>query len=355
MIDAVIGRGRFHPEHPLARGMQTERQLVRALMPLLVALLAVGFSKPALAQDDPRSAARSHYERGLGLVESGAYQAALAEFERAYEKSPHFAVLYNIGLCHVALGHRPEAVAALRTYLEQGGPQIPDERRKSVEAQLAELEARFAEITITTDRPGTVVSVDGREIGRTPLAKPIRLPPGAHEISAFAEGAPKATRNIEVGEAERRTIDFTFAPGPLAASPAAAPVAQTERPQPPLLALDYPRPHADVRESGPYKTVGYVLAAAGVAVGVGGFAHYFWNRERYDEWRTENDRLKTAPPSQSYHDRVVANNVLADSIEGAEKVTVGLFVASGLLVGGGVTLIVVDPGSGASVAYGGTW
>jgi hypothetical protein len=335
--------------------MQTESRLVHALRLLSVIIVVLGLSKVALADDDPRSAARSHYERGLGLVESGAYQAALTEFERAYEKSPHFAVLYNIGLCHVALGRRPEAVAALRTYLEQGGPQIPDERRKSVEKQLAELEARFAEITITTDRAGAVISVDGREVGRTPLPKPLRLPAGAHEISAVTEGAPKATRNIEIGEAERRTIDFTFAPGPPAAPAAvAAPAAQSERP-PSLLALDSPKPRTDARESGPYRTVGYVLTAAGVAAGVGGFAHYFWNRSRQGDWESEHESLKNGPPSPDFHDRAVANNELADSIEGAEAVTVGLFVASGVLIAGGVTLIVVDPGSGARVAWRGTW
>ena len=170
-------------------------------------------------------------------------------------------------------------------------------------------------------------------------------------------GAPKATRNVELGEAERRTIDFAFAPAPLETSPdqAAAAAAPTERPQPPLLALDYPRPDGDRRESGPYRTVGYVLAGAGVAAGIGGFAHYLWNRSRHGDWETEHESLKNAPFSASYHDRAVRNNELADSIEGAEKVTVGLFVASGVLLAGGVTLIVVDPGSGARVAFGGTW
>lgn len=334
--------------------MHTNRRLLRIFELLLVSVLVLGTERTARAQDDPRAAARSHYERGLGLVESGAYQAALAEFERAYEKSPHFAVLYNIGLCHVALGRRPEAVAALRTYLEQGGTQIPEDRRRSVEAQIADLEARFAEISVTTDRPGTVISVDGREVGRTPLAKPIRLPAGAHEISAVAQGMPKATRNIDVGEAERRTIDFTFAPAPAAAT-TGQPATTAERPQPPILALDYPRPHADSGKSGPYRTVGYVLTAAGVAAGVGGFAHYFWNRGRYGDWQSENDSLKNGPPSPGYYDRAVANNELADSIERAEAVTVGLFVASGVLIAGGVTLIVVDPGGGASVAWRGTW
>jgi hypothetical protein len=335
--------------------MQTERRPVQAFKLLLVFVLVLGFPRAALADDDPRSAARSHYERGLGLVESGAYQAALAEFERAYEKSPHFAVLYNIGLCHVALGRRPEAVAALRTYLEQGGPQIPDERRKSVEAQLAELEAKFAEITITTERPGAVISVDGREVGRTPLPKPIRMPAGTHEISAAAEGAPRATRKIEVGESERRTIDFAFAPAPPPAAAAAAPTAHAERPQPPILAPDSPKPRTDTRESGPYRTVGYVLTAAGVAAGVGGFAHYFWNRSRQGDWESEHESLKNGPPSPEFHDRAVANNELADSIEGAQGVTVGLFVASGVLIAGGVSLIVMEPGSGASVAWRGTW
>jgi tetratricopeptide (TPR) repeat protein len=327
---------------------------VRALKLLLLLVLVLGSVGIARANDDPRAAARSHYERGNELAGNGAYETALAEFRQAYEKSPHFAVLYNVGLCHVALGRPVEAIDAFRKYLAEGRSEVPAARRDEVEAQIATLESRLAELTITTDRPGARVFVDGRELGQTPLG-PVRLDPGKHEVSASLEGAPTATRTVELHEAERRTVDFTFALPSRAPTPASAPTPAPKTAPPLLLDPSHPPKHADSSASGPYHTLGYTLAGAGAVVGGGALAHYFWNQGRHDDWEAEHARLRKGPTSPGYYDRVVANNERAASIERASAVTIGLFVASGALLTGGVTLIVVDPGAGASVAWSGRW
>jgi hypothetical protein len=335
--------------------MQTERRVVRAFQLMVVVLLCVGTVGVARADPEPRAAAREHYERGLTLAENRAYDAALAEFDLAYAKSPHFAVLYNIGLCQVALGRPLPALEALSRYLREGGAEVPSERRAQVEAQIAELESRFAELSVTADRPGTLIAVDGREVGRTPLERPLRLPAGAHEISAATDGALVASRRIDLGEKEQRTVDFAVASAamPNVASPAFP--ASPEHLPPPLLGLDYPSEREEPAASAPWRTAGYVLAGAGIAAGVGGIVHYAWNRGRHDDWQAEQDRLSSEPPPVDYHERAVANNELADSIGHASAVTVGLFVASGALLAGGVALVVVDPGGGATVAWSGTW
>jgi tetratricopeptide (TPR) repeat protein len=334
--------------------VQTKRCLVRALRLLLLLALVLGSVGTAHASDDPRAAARSHFERGNELAGNGAYEAALAEFRQAYEKSPHFAVLYNVGLCYVALGRPVEAIEAFRKYLAEGRSEVPTARGDEIEAQIATLEFRLAELSVTTDRPGARVLVDGRDVGQTPLAGPVRLSAGKHDVSASLEGAPTASRTVELREAERRTVDFTFAlsaEGPTPqSSPDAAPKAAPSR----ILAQNPPE-RADSSESGPYRTLGYALAGAGAVVGGGALAHYFWNQGRHDDWEAEHARLGNGPTAPGYYDRVVANNERAASIERASGVTVGLFVASGTLLAGGVTLIVVDPGSGASVAWSGRW
>ena len=125
--------------------------------------------------------------------------------------------------------------------------------------------------------------------------------------------------------------------------------------QPPLLGHDDPGQREQPSASDPWRTVGFVLAGAGVAAGVGGVVHYAWNRGRHADWEAEKTSLEQQPPPVDYHDRAIANNELAESIDNASAVTVGLFVASGALLAGGVTLVVVDPGRGARVAWSGTW
>jgi hypothetical protein len=326
---------------------------VRARWGVFVALLAFGHACTARANGEPRAEARVHYERGLALADERSYAEALVEFEKAYDQSPHYAVLYNIGLCLVALGRPLDAVETFSRYLREGGAEVPEERRTQIQARIAELEARFAELTITADRGGTLVTVDGREIGRTPLERPVRVPAGVHEISATLDGVPVVRRRIELAETERRTIEFAFAPFPIAT---VAPVLSAPVSSPgPLVMPEQAQPRDMPVASDPWRTAGFVLTGAGIAAGVGGLVHYAWNRGRHEDWKAEQARLTAVPPPLDYHERALENNELADSIERASAVTVGLFVASGALVAGGVTLVVVDPGSGATVAWSGTW
>src|SRR5690348_12705741 len=59
-------------------------------------------AQPAAAATEPGApdrsvrAARSHFQRGVVLYRSGAYDAALAEFSRAYDAAPNYRILYNL-------------------------------------------------------------------------------------------------------------------------------------------------------------------------------------------------------------------------------------------------------------------
>src|SRR5262245_61199389 len=94
-----------------------------------VALAVLLASTAAFADDDPHSAAREHFARGVELVDEGAFEQAAHEFQRAYDLEPNAAVLYNMGQAFAAAGRPVEAVSALARYLEAGGAAIPSTRR----------------------------------------------------------------------------------------------------------------------------------------------------------------------------------------------------------------------------------
>src|SRR5262245_19134326 len=110
-------------------------RMVRIAAGLLLVLLALATGAREARADDAREAARAHFARGLALAAKGGYQEALDEFNRAYEISPQFAVLYNIAQCQVALGHPLAAIDALSLYLRDGGDRIPALRLQQVQLQ----------------------------------------------------------------------------------------------------------------------------------------------------------------------------------------------------------------------------
>jgi hypothetical protein len=237
--------------------------------PLLMLLCLVIHSGHALAQTNPQAEASQHFERGIALAKQKAYPEAIVEFNQAYQKSPHFSVMYNLGQAYVAIDQPVYAVEALRRYLIEGKTEIPASRREQVEATLIAQEQRIATVTLRCDAVGAVVRLDGVEMGRTPLAGPIRLNAGKHHFDATLSGYQPWEQGLSLAGTEQRTIDIRFSP--LVAAPAKAATTVPVAPQPspvtaPMVQAAAPGPgqthaSAPVSATAPQPTTLAVVAA----------------------------------------------------------------------------------------------
>lgn len=161
-----------------------------------------------------RETAHAHLARGNELAARNQYGAALREFTDAYATDGDFAILYNIGQCHVALGHPVEAIDAFSRYLAEGGDRVPSGRGDLLGAQVAMLQSRIAELTIAVVGPDARVVLDGRDLGRTPLPRPIRLNAGSYHVTVTPDTGPTVSRDVTITEAQRMrlTIRLPFLP-----------------------------------------------------------------------------------------------------------------------------------------------
>jgi len=341
----------------------------------LLLVLTLG-SPEALAQnldegaETPRSEARTHFDHAVELAARGEFEQALAEFEAAYRVSPNFAVLYNIGQAHIELGQPVPAIAVLEQYLSEGALDISPERAEATRAQIAEQRAQTAELSLDVQPAGASVELDGRFVGHAPLLRPIVLGAGVHSVTARAPGSAPLTRQVTLarGEHQRLGLSLISPQSPALAGPKGAALPATEAK---VLSIGPPTPTADAGvkaepEPSRHAWLGYVLGGIGLAAGGVALGHYFYNRERYRDWQAEHDELSGDPPPDDYRARQIDNNELAASIEQASRVTVGLAVASGVLVAGGISVLVVDAGRHPaeqraarspelSLSLGGTW
>ncbi len=207
--------------------------LFQRAMPLVVLLLLTALSRPAHAADDARTVARESYARGVELANTGDYQRALAEFQRAYELSPHYAVLYNIAQAERALGHSSQALEAFESYLRLGAEQIPAERRLEVEAAIEALK-------------------------KEPASEPAPEPPQP------------------------------AAPGPV-------PVAPEPPPRQSRVPANVPSAPVAEPSDGAQRTLGYALGILGLGLGGAAIAHWRWNDGRYDDWKASYDAYQEQP------------------------------------------------------------
>lgn len=278
----------------------------------------------ALAANDPKTEARQHFDRGVALAEQKSYEDAAVALNRAYELSPDFAVLFELGQVHIGAGQPVRAVQALGRYLTEGGAQIPEEKRKQVEAQIVEQEARIATVTVKADLSGAVIRVDSVEVGRTPLPTAIRLGAGVHTVDASLAGYLPYEQRLELTGGEHREIEFTFrqqTPGAGAASLVSSPAMGG----------------AGISRS----TVAYVVGAVGIAaVAVGaGFGFQALGKRR------DSDR---ECPQDQCTQRGVDLNDQAKTAALVADITIGV----GLVAVGVATYLLLRPGATAAPAPG---
>jgi hypothetical protein len=187
--------------------MRTSVKEIVFILGLLVAVTA-----PQVAQAGAKEDARKHYDRAIELVDDGQLPEAIVEFQRAYDLTKHFFVLYNIGQVYVSLAKPVEAIAAYEGYLVGGGKNIPAGRRTEVEKEIARQKSRIAVLTFQILPDGATVRVDGSEIGKSPIVQPLSVGIGEHVVSATADSHEPADVRVTVAGEDRRIVELTLAP-----------------------------------------------------------------------------------------------------------------------------------------------
>jgi tetratricopeptide (TPR) repeat protein len=328
----------------LVRYMQMRPLVVRAASCFVVVFLLLGLGQARAAEAPSEEAAMKHFARALELVDQSDFQGALQQFKDAYAAKPHFAVWYNIAQAHISLGQPLEAIEALLRCLREGQDQIPPEKRLQVEEQIKSLEAFLGELEVTTEPSGALLTVDGREIGRTPLSEPIRLVAGMHKIAASLDGRPTVERTVSM-QRERRYQLYLQLPSP----PPQAPKAGTADAI--LRSSEVERIEPTPVRSRLRVALPYVVASAGIILAGATVPAYLWERDAYHKWQNAQPALQKANQgSPAYADAAKENNRLADSVTTAKYTLWGLAIASGALIVGGGCLYYFDRPSTASSA-----
>ena len=232
-----------------------------------VFLVAIGSGSLARADTHDPTAAEALFLAGRDAVQRGSYDVACPKFAESERLDPAAGTLINLADCEEHVGsvahaweHWREAV----DMLAPGDPRLPAVKQRGVA-----IEKRVPHLTVRVGPgapEGTTVTRDGIEVGVAALSLPLPADPGEHTVIAAAPGHRPASFKVTLVEGQ--TQEVVVSPGE-----AEAPV---EKPAPPVVLTPLPPPvvaegpPASPRESHGTRTLGFVLAGAGVAsIGVG--------------------------------------------------------------------------------------
>jgi tetratricopeptide (TPR) repeat protein len=163
-----------------------------------IVLFALLVAAPARADDEAKASARQHYERGVTQYNLGHFNAAIPEFEKAYELESVPVLLYNIAQAHRQLGNNERAIFFYRRYIE-AAPKAAN--RADVERRIRELEEVVRKQGEAKSKPPTQVEPIAGDVGgggrpgeTASAASPaVTAPPAASSLSAATTPSAAST------------------------------------------------------------------------------------------------------------------------------------------------------------------
>jgi len=164
--------------------------------------------------------AGERYTRGLALYGDGEFLLALVEFERAYQLSNNYKVLYNIGQVRIQLGRYAKAKEALEQYLKAGGSSLTADRTQAVNKDLSTLAERTASLNIVSSEVGADISLDGKVIATSPLTEPLIVDAGEHNLVLHKTGFYDAAQSVTLAGHDQAELKIELKPIPVGAAQA---------------------------------------------------------------------------------------------------------------------------------------
>jgi hypothetical protein len=254
------------------------------------ALLVLGPSALAFGQEDEPGAGPSTsssgnaddlVEQGIALRRSGQDTQALAVFLRAEALEPGSArIQVHLAATHQALGEWEAADRYLTRALAQTNDPYVQRHQSMLAAARRRIDAHIGSLEVSGGPVGTQISLNGRVVGKLPLAETVRIEGGIYTLEARLSGHYPVTRSVAIagGSLVRESLRLQ----PVSSSTAAS------------ASVEALPPEAAEATSSSGSPAWLTWTLAGLAVGAAAGTAYAWTeRESHaDNWNNDDACLR---------------------------------------------------------------
>lgn len=250
------------------------RERMTRLRLATVLFLCTGLTSLCAHAGDKQEAEK-HFRAGVSLQKVEDFEAAIAAFEASLRLHPTKSALFNLANCLRATHRYGEAIQAFERLQREYGDTLDAPMREAVERQLRELRNLSASLALEVEPDGAEVLIDGKLVGRAPLAEPLLLSPGLHDVEVRLEGYEPARIRIDLVSRQRADRRITLTETEQAPPPPVSPPPPKPETAPVAGPAPQPPPRPDDQGSS-FTTVGWITTGAGLAMLAAGTATGIW-------------------------------------------------------------------------------
>lgn len=154
--------------------------------------------KPRTVAEELPADARREWNAGLTLFGDGNFKAAIVQFQRVYDMTKNPRVLPNLALAYKNAKNYAKALQTFERAIAEGGSVFAPKDLQDLKDSAAALRPYVSTLEITSNEAGATVTIDGEEIGTTPLPKPVDVSVGSHQVTVAKKDFRDQTRTVDV-------------------------------------------------------------------------------------------------------------------------------------------------------------
>jgi hypothetical protein len=176
-----------------------------AIVLFLATLLA--FASPAVAQGSVAEM-QKHLVAGERAAANKKWGDALASFRKAHAAKASAATASRVANALYQLDRTLEAHDAYKSLLAEHGSLMFQKSKKQAADRLEELAEKFGTLSVTVSEPGAAIRVDDEDVGKSPLAAPVRLLVGPHSVRVSMRGFESYSEAVKVVAKREAKLDI---------------------------------------------------------------------------------------------------------------------------------------------------
>lgn len=167
---------------------------------------------PASASASATTEARALFRAGKELHDAGDVERALDFFRRSNAVLPSKGASLNIANSLDLLGRLDEAYEAYEDAVAGFGGKFDPDDKATIPLKMRELEGKLGAVFVSADAAGGAVVIDGRDRGKLPLSRALRLMPGSHTVRVMKDGFRTFEEQLTVKVGETVKVDARLEP-----------------------------------------------------------------------------------------------------------------------------------------------
>jgi len=298
----------------------------RSLVPLLIAMASLTAlpslslaQAPQAASSENNDRARSLFRQGAAAMKDGKYADARKALQEAWNIRRTYDVAAILGQAELELKLYRDAAEHLDFALKNIAPRESAETLEKIKTGLQTAKQHVAELRVSVSEPNAQVTVNGHQVGTSPLASSLFVASGPQTVEARRHSDGVAIQSVEAAIGSSYSIDLVIPehkPGSPASglgSTSATTILPSDRSEQPSLVPVF---------------IGGGLALAGAAIGIGYVVAASSNKGDVDAFQSKNgpDACSTGAAAAS---ECEAQSRTAERLDSQRNVSTAAFVIAG--------------------------